>query len=49
MTSAFAGRRPDVKVYQTDALKEDITLTGRVWAICSHPSQALSGLCCEVD
>jgi len=28
----FAGRRPDVKVYQTDALKEDITLTGPVWA-----------------
>ena len=28
----FAGRRPDVKVYQTDALKENITLTGPVVA-----------------
>jgi hypothetical protein len=28
----FAGRRPDVKVYQTDTLKEDITLTGPVIA-----------------
>ncbi len=28
----FAGRRPDVKVYQTDTLKEDITLTGPVMA-----------------
>jgi putative CocE/NonD family hydrolase len=28
----FAGRRPDVKVYQTDTLKEDITLTGPVLA-----------------
>jgi putative CocE/NonD family hydrolase len=28
----FAGRRPDVKVYQTDTLKEDITLTGPVVA-----------------
>jgi len=28
----FAGRRPDVKVYQTDTLTEDITLTGPVIA-----------------
>jgi putative CocE/NonD family hydrolase len=28
----FAARRPDVKVYQTDALTEDITLTGPVLA-----------------
>ena len=28
----FAGRRPDVKVYETDTLKEDITLTGPVMA-----------------
>jgi uncharacterized protein len=28
----FASRRPDVKVYQTDALNEDITLTGPVIA-----------------
>ena len=28
----FAGRRPDVKVYQTDTLKEDITLTGPIIA-----------------
>ncbi|MDB4900994.1 MAG: X-Pro dipeptidyl-peptidase [Mucilaginibacter sp.] len=28
----FAGRRPDVKVYQTDTLKEDVTLTGPVVA-----------------
>jgi len=28
----FASRRPDVKVYQTDALTEDITLTGPVIA-----------------
>lgn len=28
----FASRRPDVKTYQTDALKEDITLTGPVLA-----------------
>jgi putative CocE/NonD family hydrolase len=28
----FAARRPDVKVYQTDALSEDITLTGPVLA-----------------
>ncbi len=28
----FAGRRPDVKVYQTDTLNEDITLTGPVLA-----------------
>ena len=28
----FAGRRPDVKTYQTDTLKEDITLTGPVIA-----------------
>ena len=28
----FAERRPDVKVYQTDTLKEDITLTGPVVA-----------------
>ncbi|MDB5137416.1 MAG: X-Pro dipeptidyl-peptidase [Mucilaginibacter sp.] len=28
----FAGRRPDVKVYKTDTLKEDITLTGPVMA-----------------
>ena len=28
----FAGRRPDVKVYQTVTLKEDITLTGPVIA-----------------
>jgi putative CocE/NonD family hydrolase len=28
----FASRRPDVKVYQTDTLKEDITLTGPVIA-----------------
>jgi putative CocE/NonD family hydrolase len=26
----FAGRRPDVKVYQTDTLTEDVTLTGPV-------------------
>ena len=28
----FAARRPDVKTYQTDVLKEDITLTGPVLA-----------------
>jgi putative CocE/NonD family hydrolase len=28
----FAARRPDVKVYQTDVLTEDITLTGPVLA-----------------
>jgi putative CocE/NonD family hydrolase len=28
----FAGRRPDVKVYQTDTLTEDMTLTGPVMA-----------------
>jgi putative CocE/NonD family hydrolase len=28
----FAARRPDVKVYQTDELKEDITLTGPLMA-----------------
>jgi len=28
----FAGRRPDVKVYQTDTLTQDITLTGPVLA-----------------
>jgi len=28
----FAGRRPDVKVYQTDTLTEDITLTGPLLA-----------------
>ncbi len=28
----FADRRPDVKVYQTDTLKEDVTLTGPVVA-----------------
>ena len=28
----FASRRPDVKVYQTEELKEDITLTGPVMA-----------------
>ncbi len=28
----FASRRPDVKVYQTDTLKDDITLTGPVLA-----------------
>ncbi len=28
----FAGRRPDVKVYQTDVLKDDMTLTGPVIA-----------------
>jgi putative CocE/NonD family hydrolase len=28
----FAGRRPDVKVYQTDTLTQDITLTGPILA-----------------
>ncbi len=28
----FAARRPDVMVYETEALGEDITLTGPVWA-----------------
>ncbi len=28
----FAGRRPDVKVYQTDTLQKDITLTGPLMA-----------------
>ncbi|WP_184547363.1 CocE/NonD family hydrolase [Mucilaginibacter sp. FT3.2] len=28
----FAGRRPDVKVYQTDTLTEDMTLTGPIMA-----------------
>jgi len=28
----FASRRPDVKTYQTEALTDDLTLTGPVWA-----------------